>query len=708
MAATVPSTSSACCICCWPSRCCLRSHDPANGSWQDRQLGTVRGLKAVQNTHCTTSHPLQRMHCWRPQRLGWLHCPHGMADAITWGETACLQNLQRTSCPSSGAPQHVHERTFWFMAGKMDLYVTAAAAQAWPARVSRSRIPLNQAVLDPGYTPRARDLDALVDLLAEDALVKPVERALARIGEAAAAAASGRAGGPSDPGGQAGAAAAENVARALQRRFEGATPPLRARVLRALGRYAGDPQVQALLVTALRDEDPKTRRNAAMALGQAGQVGQAGHAGPVGEASIAAETALLAAWQSDPRVEMRRTIAASLGKVGGPRSAALLAEASQAEDAELARIAGKSSLMVGRTVTRPDRGHVDGERPPAQPLTVDVLSREGLEELLAQELLDVAALQDVHVIAPGRVRARLSGPLSALFAARTMLAFAFPLPTEWTPDDATLEDVVARAVTSDAARTAFDAFTRGAVRYRLAWGDGGHRRATTWRLAQVIAERARAAGFELVNDPTASLWEVLVTEDRRFVDVSLAPRGLPDPRFTYRLGDVPAASHPTIAAALARVAGARDGDVVWDPFVGSGSELVERARLGPYRSLHGSDLDPRALAVARKNLDAAGLPAATLEAGDAMTQRPPGVTLVITNPPMGRRLARTRGLADTLDAFVAHVATVLPVGGRMAWVTSWGARGRAAAERAGMALEWARSIDMGGFDAEMQRFARVR
>jgi 23S rRNA G2445 N2-methylase RlmL len=526
------------------------------------------------------------------------------------------------------------------------------------------RAPLAKAVLDPGFTPSARDLDALVDLLADDARVKAAERAIGRLGEGA-------------------------VER-LAGRFEGSRPPLRARVLRAIGRFPANARARSVLLAALGDADPKTRRNAAMGLGHV--------------RDEAAETALLAAWDSDPRPEMRRTIAASLGKVGGARSAALLEEAAKSRDAELARIAGKASMMVGRTVSRGDRGRVDDTAAPVQPVDVELLSRDGLEEILSQELLDVPTVSDVRVTGPGHVRARLAGPLRSLFAARTMLSFGFPLATEWTADGETLEQVVARAVTSEKARSVLATFTTGPVRYRLAWQEGGHRRAATWSTAQAIAKRAP----ELVNDPTASLWEVVVAENRRFVDVSLAPRGLSDPRFEWRVGDVPAASHPTVAAALARVAGAREGDVVWDPFVGSGSELVERSRLGPYRSLHGSDVEPRALAVARANLDAAGLKTATLEAGDALSLHPPGVTLVITNPPMGRRLARAPGLADTLDRFVEHVAKLLAVGGRFVWITPWADRGRAAAARSGLSLEWARVIDMGGFDAEMQRFVRVR
>jgi 23S rRNA G2445 N2-methylase RlmL len=289
----------------------------------------------------------------------------------------------------------------------------------------------------------------------------------------------------------------------------------------------------------------------------------------------------------------------------------------------------------------------------------------------------------------------------ALFHARTMLAFRFPLPSDWVRDGEQENDAIARALTGEPARAIFAAWTEGAVRYRIAWASGAHRRAATWSLADAVARRAP----ELVNDPTESLWEAVVETRGRLVDVALAPRALQDPRFTWRRGDVPAASHPTIAAALARVGGALADDIVWDPFVGSGAELIERARLGPFRELHGSDLDGHALDVARDNLDAAGVRAA-LENGDALALAPHGVTLIVTNPPMGRRASRSAGLADMLDRFVAHAASVLLRGGRLAWITPWPARGRVAAARAGLVLDGARTVDMGGFDAEMQRWVK--
>ena len=185
--------------------------------------------------------------------------------------------------------------------------------------------------------------------------------------------------------------------------------------------------------------------------------------------------------------------------------------------------------------------------------------------------------------------------------------------------------------------------------------------------------------------------------------LELRPRRFADPRFVWRVRDVPAASHPTIAAALARVAGVRADDVVWDPFVGSGAELIERALAGPCARLVGSDLDPGALDAARANLDAAGL-AAELTCGDALDLAPPGTTLIVTNPPMGRRL---RGDAPALlERFAGHAARVLAPGGRLVWITPVPARTERAARAAGLHLATRRTVDLGGFDAALERWDR--
>ena len=285
-----------------------------------------------------------------------------------------------------------------------------------------------------------------------------------------------------------------------------------------------------------------------------------------------------------------------------------------------------------------------------------------------------------------------------------MLSMAFVLPTEtWSARTAQgVPEALARAMTSDTARRILGTWTpTGLVRWRLAWAEGGPRRALVSACARAVA----AADARLVNDPTDSAWEVLVREGAGRLDAELVPRRLHDERFAWRRRDVPAASHPTIAAALARVAGVRADDVVWDPFVGSGLELIERALLGPTRALHGSDTDPRAIEAARANLRAAGVGGAVLRVADATKMRVPGVTLILTNPPMGRRLARGT-LVGLMDRFVAHAAASLAPGGRLVWLSPLPRESRVRARHAGLDLALARDVDMGGFEAELQVWNR--
>jgi 23S rRNA G2445 N2-methylase RlmL len=260
-----------------------------------------------------------------------------------------------------------------------------------------------------------------------------------------------------------------------------------------------------------------------------------------------------------------------------------------------------------------------------------------------------------------------------------------------------LAEAIVRALTDPRALAILRAFTEGGpIRFRLAWTRGGHRRALAWRCAELVA----AATKELVNDPTASTWEVVVDDHEDRVAIELVPRGFADDRFAYRTATVPASSHPTLAAALVRLVPPRPDDVVWDPFAGAGAELVERARLGPYRSLTGTDLESDAIAAARVNLAAAGVSDASLVVADALTFDPGRVTLIVTNPPMGRRVQRGKH-AELLERFAERAGRLLAPGGALVWAAPDPTRLHARAARAGLVLERSFTVDMGGFPAEL-------
>jgi len=512
------------------------------------------------------------------------------------------------------------------------------------------------AVTQPSYTPGRRDLPVVVALIAGDdeRLATLAIRALRRATPAAARAALAAALPDADDAG------AVRLVAALGQLARGAE-----------GEVAG-----AALIELLAEDRARIRRAAIQALGKVG-----------GE--LARDALRRHAARADLPVEERRALVEALGKVGGPDAAAAIAGLGGREDDETRRRADRALLMTERDALREVESRIRDDVRLPDSATVACRCRNGLEALLAEELAGLGRARTER----GVVRVAGGVPFAAFFVARTWLTIAIERPLA--PGDG-LAARIAATLAEPETRGLLAALTDGPIRWRLDFERGGHRRGAVWEAAQAV----RGAAPELVNDPTRSTWEVVVDEDAGMLE--LRPRSLPDPRFAWRVADVSAASHPTIAAAIARVAGGGPDDVVWDPFCGSGSELVERGRLGAAR-LCGSDLDARALAAARANLEAAGL-TAELTLADALAHDPGGVTAIVTNPPLGRRLRGDPGAL--LERFVVHAARALRPGGRLVWITPVATRTERAARRAGLRLDDRRSVDLGGYDADLERWLR--
>jgi len=516
---------------------------------------------------------------------------------------------------------------------------------------------LRSELLDPGFTPGAPHLEPLFALLAAASreAAPRVERVLSRGGDRALT--------------------------AVLARLANEPPSLRARLVNVLGRLA-DARASDALRRCLTDPDARVARRAATALGKL-------------EYDPENDRALSFAWASGD-LALKKSVAEALGKAGGPDADALLATA-PTTDAELARVVKNARLLLARRHSRGGDSAIVTDRHLGVRMPLLVRARRGLAELLADELRPLGG----RAVSDSVVELDFDGTLSELFVARTALELGVRIALG-SHAERDLPDAIARALTTDGARNVLAAWTRGAPRYRLSFTSGGHRRALVFRIAAAIG----SALPELVNDPRSESWELVVVDRPPSPHLVLVPRAYDDPRFAYRQRDVRAASHPTVAAALARTAGARPDDVVWDPFVGSALELIERARFGPYRTLLGSDIDPAALEVARENLGGAGV-TAELCLGDATRLVPEGVTLIVTNPPMGRRLARDRTLGPLLTDFVAHAARVLSPGGRLVWLSPLPELTRRAAAAAGLRGPTGPLVDMGGFDAELQTLKKA-
>lgn len=511
---------------------------------------------------------------------------------------------------------------------------------------------------DSGFTPGAKHLTKLFAALAtadrEDA--RQLERALGRAGEAA------------------GRIALTRLATADGRE--------RARLYAVLGRVAGGSptaDVRNALLNGLQDEDERVRRVASSSVGKL--------------AVPEATERLLQRWPAASTLE-RRSLAEALGKSGSERALACLRE-ERASDPELKRIIDRARLMLERDLARSSPSAIVVDQALGAAQTVVAHCRAGLAWILAEE---ARALGSAQVVGPDRVRFSHRGSFDALLRLRVAHSFGLEIPLTGTPRDSLISRVVNALEHPDAER-AVRAWTSGRARFRLAFAEGGHQREKVWRLAAAIAERI--SWFH--NDTQEALWEVVIDSQRSTLE--LRPRRYEDPRFVYRTDDVPAASHPTLAAALARVGGCRADDIVWDPFVGSGLELIERGLLGPFRELHGSDLESQALAAARSNAQRAKLEM-NLVQGDARTHRVKNATLIISNPPMGRRVARDGNLGPLLDAFLSNAAACLAPGGRLVWLSPFADRTAAQAARLGLKVQRFEPVDLGGFTAELQRLER--
>jgi len=512
---------------------------------------------------------------------------------------------------------------------------------------------------DPGYTPARKDIAPLLERLAvcSDDDVGRIERlVLAHPDEAFAR-----------------AAALLPEARA----------PWRGRLADVLARVASVAPSEARwrhMVNLLDDADLKVRRNAVIALGKATSLRDE------------AEAAVLAYWAREPRVDHRRSVAATLGRIGGDAARALLVTV-QTDDTLLRREVDRALLRLARAVPSDDR--LDPTATPTTALALRYNCRAGLEEVLRDEL---PAAWSPRLGPPGVVLARAEASLEALWAPRCFTGLAFELrPRRRQPGDDLAAHVVAM-MTSPEATSLFETFTRGALRWRVTWARGGHRRAQVEAVERAVGPRLPGS----VNDPQRALWTLEIDDDPRGVRAVLIP-WWDDTRFAYRVADMPAASHPTVAAALVRVAEARADDIVYDPFCGTALELIERARLGPYRAIHGRDHAQDAIDKARLNLAAAGLPTSMVGVAEASGPMPTGVSLVLTNPPLGYRVGFGAPTDRLLVKLVTHAARSLVSGGRLVWLSSAADATAEAGRKAGLRVSLRRRIDLAGMAVELQR-----
>lgn len=447
-------------------------------------------------------------------------------------------------------------------------------------------------------------------------------------------------------------------------------------------------EARAWLRGLLHDPQEKIRRYATAALPKIGS-------------GRGEEGALLQLLEKPAGERERRSVGRALEKIGG---AATLA-AVQQKPGLLPNTEQKVRAAVLRQ-EQPGRLHLDAKLDPPAGLRINLRCRRGLETIVREEAESFAQSSRLFRVQDTRAGAVALAPAAAfslgdLYRMRCHAHPAFVLGIV-PADDA---EAIARAIVSPSARAVFAAFTDGPPRYRLEFIGHGHRRGA---LREIVG-RAYELCPELINDSRRAPWSVDLYAFGRSCLIELRPRFAPDPRMFYRRDDVDAASHPPLAAAMARLAGPFENDVVWDPFCGSGLELVERALLGGVKKLCGTDLDANAISILRANVAAAKLGGieTDFERCDfrefAQRHKPGSISLVITNPPMGRRI-RIPDLRGLIADFFDAASRMLRPGGRLVFPNPV----RVAPRDPSLRLKFHEIVDLGGFTCRLELYEKTR
>ena len=402
------------------------------------------------------------------------------------------------------------------------------------------------------------------------------------------------------------------------------------------------------------------------------------------------EKQLLALNKKSASAREQKHLASALGKIGGAetlrQSSSLPPETIQRIQATITRAEKPSAIKLDASFTKP------------QQIEILLHCRAGLEKILHDEVtvfipshkqFKHRATKTALVI----LTATAPFTLAQLLKLRCFDSFGFSLGA--TRDQTTLS--IANLATSPLALQILKTFTQGPIRYRLDFAHEGHQRAAVRELSTCIYEKSP----DLLNGGGDTPWTLEIRSANRANRLELVPKILPDPRFAYRRRDIPAASHPPLAACMARLAGPRQNEIVWDPFCGSGLELIERSLLGGVKKIIGTDLSPGALQIAEQNFTAANLAKIQTQfvTTDFRTFASGPVTLIITNPPLGRRVPIPNLPQLIQDLFEAAARHLVP-NGQLIFVNPLNIVPKCEA----LKRDLSQLIDFGGFHCRLEKY----
>ena len=342
------------------------------------------------------------------------------------------------------------------------------------------------------------------------------------------------------------------------------------------------------LRTHLSGDNAKLRRNAARL------------AGALRRTDMAEE--LISVLESETQRFVRPSLILALGSIGGKTAEEYLKKyspAPPADETEKKHFDEESeALLTALRSFVPREAHAF--KGFEKPVTVELRAPDLLTRQLADELegLGFSSFDDRH----DSLKVE-TADYPSLFGARCFTEALFPIgSTELSAEAAAKK---ARPFMEELMRSSHS----GNPPYRFRVELAAPMKDPAARTAFVRAAASACEGDTLVNSPSDYELELRIEGSGRNARLFVKLFTVKDTRFDYRAESIPASMNPAVAAAVLRFASDRFrvGARVIDPCCGSGTLLIERAKLSPCQSLTGVDIAHRAIDAARRNTELAGV-----------------------------------------------------------------------------------------------------
>jgi precorrin-6B methylase 2 len=288
----------------------------------------------------------------------------------------------------------------------------------------------------------------------------------------------------------------------------------------------------------------------------------------------------------------------------------------------------------------------------------------GLERFAAAELRGVRGVvleREREARGEGRLPFTYDGPWPALLRLRTVVAVHAVLASGLPRPTALLDDGVFRRITATVGHIRSLHPARAFRTYRLSAAG-----AESAPFQRFRARLGQATGLTPAEDAGDLLLRFRRGADGRFELLArISPRPLA--ARDWRVCNRPGALNAAVASILASLTVPRPSDVYLNLACGSGTLLVERARLGPAGRLVGCDTDPEALACAARNVEAAGLSGVELVDWDATRLPLPdqSVDALTVDLPFGQLVGSHAANAELYPGLLSEAARVARPGARL-------------------------------------------